>query len=379
VPATTVREATPVAAAVRCLIAVDNRLVAGGAHEVLVEHGYEVVGRAVDVASACAAIEEHEPEVVVCGAGLAGGGALAVLDHLLAEGRAIPVVAIVDPGDALVIPWGFFQGAVCVKDDSTQLLRAVATVCSGGVYVDSLLRARIRARDDDDIVSQLTARELQVLQGVAEGRSTRDIAADIIVSAETVKTHGNVMRKLGVESRSEAVAKAFQLGLVDFGSGPAKYRLAMQGSYPRYGSVPLCTDLADVSASVLRYLYDRVGFALWMVTQTEGDDWIVLQALDRFYGVQPKSVFRWSSSFCSRMVAGRAPRVAPDAMAIAEYAAAPIAQELAIAAYVGVPIERSDGSFFGTLCAIDPERQHPSIEEVLPEVELLARLLGRVL
>lgn len=364
----------------RCLIALDNRLVAGGVQEVLGENDYEVVGRSVDVVSACAAIDEHQPDVVVCGAALAGGGALAVLDHLLAQGRTIPVVALVDPGDALVIPWGFFQGAVCVKDDSTHLLRALSTVCSGGVYVDSLLRARIRARDQDEVVSQLTARELQVLGGIAEGRSTREIAADIVVGTETVKTHvGNLIRKLGVESRSEAVAKAFKLGLIDFGSGPAKYRVVMQGSYPRYGSMPLCGDLADVSASALRYLYERVGLALWMVTQTEGDDWIVLYALDRFYGIQPKSVFRWSSSFCSRMVEGRAPRVAPDTMAVAEYVEAPISEQLSIAAYVGVPIERADGSLFGTLCAIDPERQPVSIEEALPAVELVGRLLGRVL
>ncbi len=364
----------------RVLIAHDNRLVAGGVADVLGGHGYEVVGRAGDVEAACLALDRALLDVVVCGAALAGGGALAVLDHVLGAGRTTPVVAIVDPDDALVVPWGFFQGAVCVKDDSTHLLRAVSTVRTGGVYVDSLLRARIRARDEDDVVSQLTARERQILQSIAEGQSTRDIAATLVVSAETVKTHvGNVMRKLGVETRAEAIATAFRLGLVEFGSGPAKYRVAMQGTYPRYGSVPLCTDLADVTASVLRYLYERVGLALWMVTQTSGDDWIVLHALDRFYGVQPKSVFRWSSSFCSRMVDGRGPRVAPDAAAVEEYVAAPIAKQLAIAAYVGVPIERPDGSLFGTLCAIDPERQPASIADALPTVELVARLLGRVL
>ena len=57
--------------------------------------------------------------------------------------------------------------------------------------------------------------------------------------------------------------------------------------------------------AVLAYLQALVGFDLWMVTRTEGNDWIVLQASDRGYGIQEGDMFTWADSFCSRMIQGQ--------------------------------------------------------------------------
>lgn len=138
-------------------------------------------------------------------------------------------------------------------------------------------------------------------------------------------------------------------------------------------------DFEVASRAVLAYLYQRLRFGLWMMTRAEGGDWIVLQAEDHFYNVKEGAVFGWADSFCSQMVQGRGPRVAPCAQAIATYAAAPIGQQVPIGAYIGVPLMMADGSLFGTLCAIDPQPQSESIRDELPTVELLARLLGTVL
>ena len=62
---------------------------------------------------------------------------------------------------------------------------------------------------------------------------------------------------------------------------------------------------------VLKFLYQRFGFNLWMITRAEGDDWIVLQSEDNGYNVKPGQVFRWADSFCSHMVKGKAPTIAP--------------------------------------------------------------------
>ena len=101
------------------------------------------------------------------------------------------------------------------------------------------------------------------------------------------------------------------------------------------------------SRSVLSLLHQRLGFDLWMMTRTDGQDWIVLQVEDHGYKVKEGSVFRWADSFCSQMVLGLGPRVAPCAQEIPTYAAAPIGQQVAIGAYIGVPIQNSDGSLFG--------------------------------
>src|SRR5690606_39291468 len=75
----------------------------------------------------------------------------------------------------------------------------------------------------------------------------------------------------------------------------------------------------EAGQTVLKYLHTRFGFNLWMITRTEGDDWIVLQSEDNGYGIKPGQVFRWADSFCSQMVQGKAPRIAPYSPAIPLY------------------------------------------------------------
>jgi LuxR family maltose regulon positive regulatory protein len=61
----------------------------------------------------------------------------------------------------------------------------------------------------------LTARELQVLELLAAGQSNRRIAAELVVTLDTVKKHvGHVLDKLGAANRTEAAARARQLGLI---------------------------------------------------------------------------------------------------------------------------------------------------------------------
>jgi diguanylate cyclase (GGDEF)-like protein len=138
-------------------------------------------------------------------------------------------------------------------------------------------------------------------------------------------------------------------------------------------------DFTSATQATIQFLRQHFGFDLWMVTRTEGNDWIVLAVEDHHYGVTAGSVFKWSDSFCSRMVKGLGPRVAPDANAVAVYAETPIAQALQIGAYVGVPINRKDGSLFGTLCAIDPLPQSDQIKNGQALIELLADLLSGLL
>ncbi len=138
-------------------------------------------------------------------------------------------------------------------------------------------------------------------------------------------------------------------------------------------------NFAEAAQSVLAFLHDRLGFALWMVTRTEQDQWIVLQTEDHGYGVKTGDLFRWTDSFCSRMVRGEGPRVAPRSDQVDAYRAAPINQAVNIGAYIGVPLAYADGQLFGTLCAIDPDPQSDQITQELPLIELMADLLSRLL
>jgi diguanylate cyclase len=134
----------------------------------------------------------------------------------------------------------------------------------------------------------------------------------------------------------------------------------------------------DACEAVLRCLEDTVGLTSWMVTRTTGNDWIVLAARDRQYGIRAGQVFRWDDSMCYHMVRG-APRIAADANEVPQYASAPIGRLLPIRAYIGVPLVRSDGSMFGTLCAIDPSPRDETVVRQLPLVETMARVIATML
>ncbi len=138
-------------------------------------------------------------------------------------------------------------------------------------------------------------------------------------------------------------------------------------------------DFSATSRAVLLFLHQRFGFALWMVTRKEGDDWIVLHSEDHGYDVTPGDVFQWASSFCSEMIEGNGPCIAPQSDLIPAYKLAEIGQLVKIKAYIGYPLLRADGSLFGTLCGIDPQPQSASLVEEQDLVELLAKMLGTVL
>jgi len=137
------------------------------------------------------------------------------------------------------------------------------------------------------------------------------------------------------------------------------------------------------SKAVLTVLQQRIGLDLWMVTRTEGKDWIILSAQDMGYGVKPGAVFRWADTFCARMVNNEGPRVAPEVSSIPAYANALIDsdlldREVRVGAYIGVPLVCNQ-TLFGTLCAVHPEPQSEAITAELPLIELQARLLSSLL
>ncbi len=138
---------------------------------------------------------------------------------------------------------------------------------------------------------------------------------------------------------------------------------------------------SEAAAAVLRFLNERIGMGLWMVTRVREDDWIVLHAVGRGYDVCDGKVMRWSDSYCSRMVRGAGPRIAADARKVPAYCQAPINRKLPmpIAAYVGVPLMNEGGTVFGTLCAVSPTVQPKTIELEQPLVELMGGLLSTIL
>jgi DNA-binding NarL/FixJ family response regulator len=95
---------------------------------------------------------------------------------------------------------------------SEELLGAIRTVFRGGRYLSPAVG---RKADEIAVRPDLTARELEVLQWLVRGHSNLQIAREMAVTKDTIKFHvGNILGKLGVTSRSKAVALSYKLGLV---------------------------------------------------------------------------------------------------------------------------------------------------------------------
>jgi diguanylate cyclase (GGDEF)-like protein len=138
-------------------------------------------------------------------------------------------------------------------------------------------------------------------------------------------------------------------------------------------------DFAGASREVLSFLHQRIGMDLWMVSRADNEDWVVLTAEDHGYGVKSGDVFRWADTFCSRMVSGDGPRVAPRAVDVPAYAALPFTRQLPIGAYVGVPLVDAEGQLFGTLCGLNPRPMPATLVNEQPMVEVLADMLSGLL
>lgn len=191
----------------RVLIVSDDPWARAGLAGLLAEEpGIEVVGQVDSEAD----FALHQPEVLLwdLGPGLADWRDL-----------DIPIVALVaeEPQGARVLSVG--ARAVLLRESNPELLGAALVAAARGLVVlePTLLAHLIPTPHPDDLLlsEPLTERELEVLQLLALGLSNKAIAQRLEISEHTAKFHvAQILGKLGVESRTEAVVRAVQLGLV---------------------------------------------------------------------------------------------------------------------------------------------------------------------
>jgi GAF domain-containing protein len=135
---------------------------------------------------------------------------------------------------------------------------------------------------------------------------------------------------------------------------------------------------SEAADGALRFLYEYMGWDVWVITHVQGDRQVVLRAY-------PEAVVRrgnelpWERSFCRQMIDGKAPRIATVTAAVPAYSTRCVGLLDHIAAYVGVPLVTADMQLFGTLCGLATRAQPRSAVRELPLVETIARMLSTVL
>jgi DNA-binding NarL/FixJ family response regulator len=210
----------------RLLVVEDHDLVAESLGRALgEEHDLEVVGVVDTVRAALQAAVDLRPDVVV-------------MDYFLPDGTGTEATVLIKselPRTEIVMLTGMATGA-CLSDaldagcsgfvtkdgPFVNLVDTVRAVLAGEVRVPQHLAPDLAAQPGPQprprsprLGSDLTARELEVLGMLADGRSTTEIAGELHLSVHTVRNHiRNVLAKLQARTRLEAVAVATRLGLV---------------------------------------------------------------------------------------------------------------------------------------------------------------------
>jgi two-component system, NarL family, response regulator DevR len=209
---------------IRVLLVDDHSIMRQGLRAVLDrEEDLRVVGEASSADGATAAVVAVRPHVVLLDLKLTTGPQADGLDlcrKLTAEHPGLGVLVLTTFAEDRLVVEAVQAGArgYVVKDvDTTELVRAIRSVSRGESAFDARsASAMVRTLNaPDPNRERLTDRELDVLRLLARGLSNREIGRELYISETTVKFHvGNLMRKLLVSRRAEAVYAASKLGLL---------------------------------------------------------------------------------------------------------------------------------------------------------------------
>jgi DNA-binding NarL/FixJ family response regulator len=219
---------------VRVLIADDQQLVRSGFRMILEsEEGLEVVAEAADGREAVAAVRRLKPDVALMDLrmpvmdGIAATAEIAADDQLPTR---ILVVTTFDTEEHVYAALRAGASGFVLKDaPPEELALAVRVVAAGeAMLAPSVTRRVIEefARVSRDPAARasledLTEREIEVLRLMARGLSNAEIAAELTIGETTVKTHvGNILMKLDIRDRAQAVVAAYESGLVTPGAAP---------------------------------------------------------------------------------------------------------------------------------------------------------------
>jgi GAF domain-containing protein len=137
-------------------------------------------------------------------------------------------------------------------------------------------------------------------------------------------------------------------------------------------------DWCAAAEGALQFLAEHVGWDVWMVTQVVDDRQVVLLAHPPG-AVRAGMELPWEKSFCRQMIEGRAPRLATVTAAVPAYASRSTGVLSDIAAYVGIPLVRADGTLFGTLCGVSFRAKPRSAAREMAVVEAAARMLSTLM
>ena len=210
------------------LIVDDAELFREGLKAAFSQEGFEVIGVAADGMNGIDLAKEHEPDLIMLDLLMPGMSGLEIVGTLIKvspKSRVVLLTASESAEDLLEAVKAGASGYMTKDVPMPRLVSAMHDVLDGGAAVSPAMGGKLfselrgllrhngvstRGRTD------LTGRELEVLTLVGEGKTSREIADDLFISENTVRNHvRNILDKLGMKSRFEAVNWAYREGLIE--------------------------------------------------------------------------------------------------------------------------------------------------------------------
>ncbi|HZO79365.1 MAG TPA: response regulator transcription factor [Solirubrobacteraceae bacterium] len=210
---------------IRVLIVDDQPLARAGFKAVLeATGGVQVVAEAQDGDQAVELARRHDPDVVLMDVRMPGTDGIEATRRM--PNQKILILTTFGLDDYIIEALRAGASGFLLKDAPVEeLVRAVRTVAAGDAQLSPAVTKRLLEQvarrlpaavpRDSGLLADLTERELEVLRLLAAGMSNAEIAAALVVSEPTVKSHvSSVLQKLGLRDRVQAVIYAYENGLV---------------------------------------------------------------------------------------------------------------------------------------------------------------------
>jgi DNA-binding NarL/FixJ family response regulator len=209
---------------IRVLIADDQRVVRDGLTMLVgLIDGVEVVGTACDGAEAVDLAHDTRPDVVLMDLRMPemeGAEATHQIRTALPETQVLVLTTYADDDSLFPALQAGARGYLTKDASAEEIEQAIRALAAGRTHLDPAIQQRLIAAVIDaapaerSLPDDLTSRELEVLKLIAAGLSNAEIAAALVVSAATVKTHVNhIFAKTGARDRAQAVRYAYRHGI----------------------------------------------------------------------------------------------------------------------------------------------------------------------
>lgn len=215
---------------IKILLADDHQIMREGLYNLLKKQpNFEVLDQAEDGITAVKKAKELEPDVIIMDIGMPGLNGIEATRQIKSDSPFIKVIALSMYSESRFVAEMLKAGACAyiLKDSAfEELVQAIHASIADKIYLSPVIAERVVKdyithipRENLSAFSILTQREREILQLIAEGKSTKEIASMLYISVKTVETHRQkIMEKLNLNSVAELTKYAIREGLTSLDS-----------------------------------------------------------------------------------------------------------------------------------------------------------------